>query len=259
MQSVDTVTNLEVPGRVTFPDKMKFELMSRKHHQECDVWGGNRSNKVVRGSDSHPWCQMDFQNEHFRKPPMFTMDSKAASTLQYSMCSMSGEPLLLLQESEHFSLFRGATLKCHILRIDPQTDEAVRLCTIRSVSATQLGSMSLKHPYEIVVYPAAGFSGQLHCSGENLGPGGSILNILDKAQRAREAGAYNPAFGSKYSLLQFSFGFNGEEVAKTIRSSKSTYSLEVSPNWDVLLFIAIAGTITSMENKAVSEQRSNSR
>mmetsp|Transcript_128954 Transcript_128954/g.223734 ORF Transcript_128954/g.223734 Transcript_128954/m.223734 type:complete len:426 (+) Transcript_128954:66-1343(+) len=187
------------PGQlttITFPRQQRFELRNR-------WWGWGDAN--IRGPGGHPWFMMQRTN-----PNMF---GELFKNCQFSICTMRGEPLMLLQEN-----FRWASWEYDLFRMDPRTGQGIPVCKILREWGANF--MRMTDQFEVQLFPAAAAHGIVQCSGRWPN--------------------------------QFTLGLNGVPVAsvdKQMFAFTDKYHVLLAPNIDVLLFIGIACAIDRIHHE----------
>jgi uncharacterized protein YxjI len=149
-------------------------------------------------------------------PSMF---GEMLKNCQFSICTMGGEPLMLLQET-----FRWASWEYNLFRIDPRTGKGIPVCKILREWGANF--MRFTDQYEVQLFPAAAAHGAVECSGKWPN--------------------------------QFTLGLNGASVAtvnKELFAFTDRYHVMLRPNVDVLLFIGIACAIDRIHHEVEDKRR----
>jgi uncharacterized protein YxjI len=194
-----------MPGQlstIVFPRMQQFELRNR-------WWGWGDAN--IRGPGGHPWFRMERTN-----PSMF---GEMFKNCQFSICTMIGEPLMLLQEN-----FRWASYEYDLFRIDPRNRQLIPVCKILREWGRNL--FNVTDNYDVQLFPAAAAHGMVHCSGRWPN--------------------------------QFTLALNGLPVAtvnKEFFTFNDKYHVQLAANCDVLLFIGIACAIDRIHHEIEDNQR----
>jgi len=187
---------------IAFPHKLTFELRNR-------WWGWGDAS--ITGPGGHPWFQMQRTN-----PSLF---GEAFKNCQFTICTMRGEPLLLLQETFHW-----ASYEYGLFRIDPRTRQPIPVCRI----LRQWGNNFLRvtDQYDVELFPAMAGLGFIQAQGRWPN--------------------------------QFTLSANGIPVAtvdKQLFSLTDKYHVGIEPNCDVLLFIGIACAIDRIHHEVEDRRR----
>lgn len=193
------------PGQlstIAFPRQQRFELRNK-------WWGWGDAN--IKGPGGHPWFMMQRTNA--------SIFGEMFKNAQFSICTMRGEPLMLLQEN-----FRWASYEYDLFRIDPRNNQPIPVCKIlREWGANFL---TVTDQFHVQLFPAAAAHGAVQCSGRWPN--------------------------------QFTLGLNGMPVAtvdKEMFTISDKYHVSFAPNVDVLLFIGIACAIDRIHHEVEAKRR----
>jgi len=196
------LTSLAPPGELSvlaYPHRQCFQLKPR--------WWQGRGNAKIRGPGGRPWFQLTHTN--------YLSWSDMFKGSKFAICTMSGEPVMLLREIYHWM----ASYEFELLRVDPQTKKPIPVCRITRDFKRNLFTINQK--YDIQLHASAGSHGVVHCSGQwpsnfRLTLNGHSAAVLDK-----------PFF----------------------RTVWDKYAVMIEPNMDVLLFLGIACAIDRIESE----------
>eukprot|EP00927_Polykrikos_kofoidii_P054669 TRINITY_DN49057_c0_g1_i1.p1 TRINITY_DN49057_c0_g1~~TRINITY_DN49057_c0_g1_i1.p1 ORF type:complete len:449 (+),score=61.95 TRINITY_DN49057_c0_g1_i1:87-1433(+) len=209
--SMGEASNCQVGSfpKLAYPREMVFDLQSKW----WSGWG-------VCGSAS---IMDPVQNEWFLLRTTHTMWDQLRSKCQYELCTMSGEPLLLLQESWHLLSY-----EYNLYRVDPQAPEGViHICKIvhdfgsNIFAILENYTIDLTEPQQLV-----GGVKQLVCSG---------------------------GFPSSFSI--HTEGRIVASFSKHLLALRDRYELKIEPNADILLFIGIACGIARIQHEIHEKRR----
>jgi len=188
---------------IAFPEVLRFELSNR-------WWSFGDAN--MKGPGGHPWFRMQRTN-----PALFGEMFKNAS---FNICTMRGEPLMLLQENFHW-----ASYEYNLYRIDPRDPaRPVHACKIfREWGANFL---SYTDQYDIFLTQATQHEGRLYCSGR---------------------------WPSQFTLR------SGSDIRAKVNKEMFTftdkYQVDIAAGADCLLFIGIACAIDRIHHEVESKKK----
>ena len=191
------------PPSLAYGKPMMFQLRTR-------VWS---SNITVHGPGGLPYFQFCRTDAN-----MFSGLFRNAS---FHMCTLSGEPLLVLQEQ-----FSWLSYVYIIHRFVPQTNTLIHLCTVRGVHSM------MGDTYAVEMAPA--LAGSVHIGVTGAWPARSVLT-------------------------QSSLGGPGAVqacvVERIIMSMQEQYRVSLAPGSDVLLYLGIAAAIDRIHHEIEEKHR----
>jgi len=193
------------PGQlstIVFPHQQRFELRNK-------FWGWGDAN--ITGPGGRPWFKMVRQNAN----PWGEMFKNCS----FAICTMRGEPLMLLQENFRW----GGSYEYDLFRMDPRTGQPIPVCKI--VRNWGMNIFNVTDQYQVQLFPAAAAHGSVQCSGRWPN--------------------------------QFTLGLNGMGVATVDKQwgFGDKYHVTIAPNTDLLLFIGIACGIDRIHHEVEEHNR----